>query len=204
MYGRELLPNETNSPVFHVNISRELENALDALHRCNSDNVLELLAILEGRLDRLGDARDHEAQTIINIPRNALTMIEQANNDALLRLVQRFDYAAETTNEQDFFSAEPDMWARFLAETFQLSSYRPTKHLCLESLAKLLVRFGNQWTKVYLYRIISGIEDSSYMEHLAVGLREVGREKIADLLDGVPEQRDLDLDAFRIALTDAG
>lgn len=38
------------------------------------------------------------------------------------------------------------------------------------------------------------------MEHLALCLREVGRADVAGLLDGVPDQRELDLGALRIAL----
>jgi hypothetical protein len=70
----------------------------------------------------------------------------------------------------------------------------------LEILAKLLVRFGSPWTKNNLYLLIQRIEDPSYVEHLAVCLREVGREDIAKLLDGVPIERPLYLDALRTAL----
>jgi hypothetical protein len=70
-------------------------------------------------------------------------------------------------------------------------------------LAKFLVRFGSQWTKNYLYLTITRLDDPSYMEDLAVFLREVGRKNVAGLLDGVPEQRDLDVGALRIALRGA-
>jgi hypothetical protein len=66
------------------------------------------------------------------------------------------------------------MWAHFLADVFYFSSYRPTKNLCLEGLAKLLVRFGTPWTKNYLYFTITRLEDPSYVEFLTVCLREAG------------------------------
>ncbi len=111
--------------------------------------------------------------------------------------------AAEITTERDEIAPVPDMWAHFMADTFHFSSYRPTKSLCLEGLAKFLVRFGSPWTKNYLYLTIKSIEDPSFMDHLSVCLREVGREDVASLLDGVPDQRALDLDALRIALRNA-
>lgn len=200
LLGREPQENERGTMVSHANIGRELENALDGLNRSDSENVLHWLTVFERTLDRLVGARDHEAQTIMNISADAVPKIEEADREALLRLVQRFDEAASMTTEQHWFSAAPDEWARFLFDTFEASSYRATKHLCLEILAKLLVRFGSPWTKNYLYVMIQRIEDPSYMEHLAVCLREVGREDIALLLDGVPIERPLDLDALRDAL----
>ena len=92
------------------------------------------------------------------------------------------------------------MWAHFLADVFYFSSYRPTKNLCLEGLAKLLVRFGTPWTKNYLYFTIMRLEDPSYVELLTVCLREAGREDVVGLLYGVPQERALDLDALRTAL----
>lgn len=92
------------------------------------------------------------------------------------------------------------MWTHFLADVFHFSSYRPTKSLCLNGLAKFLVRFGTPWTKNYLYLTITRIEDPSYMEHLAMCFREAGREDVAHLLDSVLEERALDLDAPRSAL----
>lgn len=115
-------------------------------------------------------------------------------------LVQRFMNAAEKTSERDHFSPVPDMRAHVLTDVFHFSSYRPTKSQCLEGLAKFLVRFGTPWAKNYLYLTITRIEDPSYMEHLAACLREAGREDVARLLDGVPEERALNLDALRTAL----
>lgn len=198
--GREPRENEGITHIYQIEIGRELENALDSLDKADSTNVFERLDLLERTLDRLGDARGHEALTLMNIPRSAIALIDKANQETLRRLVQRFDDAAQNTPDQDFFSPQPQSWSRFLADTFRISSYRPTKHLCLECLVKFLDRFGTPGAKHHLYQTIEGIEDPSYMEHLAVCLREVGREDIASLLDGVPEQRVLDLDALRIAL----
>jgi serine/threonine protein kinase len=203
LYGREPREDESGTMIFHVNIGRELENAFEALVGSDSENVLERLAAFERKLDRLGDAHDHEADAIMRVTGSVLAVIDEADRDALLRLVERFLNAAEKTSERDFFSPVPDMWTQFLADTFHFSSYRPTKSLCLEGLAKFLVRFGSPWTKNYLYLTIKGIEDPSYMEHLAVCLREVDREDVAGLLDGVPEARSLDLNALRIALARA-
>ncbi len=40
LHYRELGENESGGMVFHINISRELENALQPLFECNPDNVL--------------------------------------------------------------------------------------------------------------------------------------------------------------------
>lgn len=201
--GREPRENESGITVFHINIGREMDNAFAALAESNEDNVLDRMAIYERTLDRLGDAHDDEADWIMRVTGPVLAIIEKADREALLRLVQRFMNAAEITTERDEIQPVPDMWAHFLADTFHYSSYRPTKHLCLEGLAKFLVRFGTPWTKNYLYLTITRIEDPSYIEYFAECLREVGRKDIAGLLDGVPEERRLDLEALRIALRDS-
>src|ERR1043165_2876047 len=102
LHGRDPVENESSTVIFHVNISRELENALQALFDSNPDNVLERLAAFEKKLDRLGDAHDDEAHNLKNIPVNALEMIEKADADALFRVVQRFKNAARMTSERDF------------------------------------------------------------------------------------------------------
>lgn len=200
LLGREPRENESGTMVFHVNIGREMENAFEALVGSDLDNVTERLAAFERKLDRLGDAHDYEADAIMRVTGSILATIDNADSDALLRLVERFMNAAEITTERDQTPPVPDMWAQFLADTFHFSSYRQTKSLCLEGLAKFLVRFGTPWTKNYLYLTITRIKDPSYMEYLAERLREVGCEDIAGLLDGVPDQRDLDLDALRVTL----
>ncbi|HWW75200.1 MAG TPA: serine/threonine-protein kinase [Pyrinomonadaceae bacterium] len=204
MHGREFEEGESGGVVFHVNVGSELDNAFAALVESNADNVLDRLATFERKLDRLGDAHDHEADAIMRVTGGVLAVMDEANRDALLGLVQRFMNTAEKTSERDYFSPVPDMWAHFLADVFHFSSYRPTKSLCLEGLAKFLVRFGSPWTKNYLYLTITRIEDPSYMEYLAACLREAGREDVAGLLDGVPEERTLDLDGLRVTLRGAG
>ena len=67
-----------------------------------------------------------------------------------------------------------------------------------------LVRFGSPGTKYYLHLTIAHIDDPSYVEYLAARLREVGREDVATLLDGVPDQRALDVQAVGFALRGAG
>jgi serine/threonine protein kinase len=203
LLGRELAPDESNSRqiVFHVNIGRELENALEALFRSN-ENILERLRVFEQKLDRLGDAHDHEADTIMRVTGSVLGEIDKAEPVALLHLVERFMRAAEKTTERDHFSPTPDMWSHFLADTFNFSSYRPTKNLCLEGLAKFLVRFGTAWSRNHLYLTITRIEDPSYIEHLVVCLREVGCEDLAHILEGVPLGLGLNFDRLRAALAD--
>lgn len=198
-YGRELGENEWFVHTYHINIGRELENALELLHKCDEGNVLARLAALELTLDRLVDACDHEASILMNIGRDIAALIEKASPEALLHVVRRFDNAARFTTDQDFFRPSQS-WFHFLANTFDVSSYRPTKSLCLEGLAYFLVRFGNPEIKGCLYRTIKSIEDPSYMEELALCLHQVGREDIANLLDGSLDRRNIDLEAVWRAL----
>lgn len=200
LLGREPGENEHGTMIFNVNIGRELENAFGSLVESDAANVLERLSAFERKLDRLGDARDHEADAIMRVTGPVLGLIDSADPDRLLRLVERFMAAAAITTERDHFSPTPGMWSFFLANTFYYSSHRPTKNLCLDGLTKFLARFGDLDTKRYLYHAIRSIEDPSYIEYLVVCLREVGREDIVDLIDGVPDERDLDLDALEIAL----
>lgn len=104
--------------------------------------------------------------------------------------------AAAQTREQDHYQPDIYMWSHFLADCFQFASYSGTKCCCLEGLVTILDRFGSHATKSHLYRTITSIEDPTYMQYLAERLREIGREDIAGLLDGVPEERALDLDAL--------
>lgn len=113
--------------------------------------------------------------------------------DRLCRLIERFDYAAERTNERDFFFDDPDQWGWFLGETFKVCSYRATKHVCLASLSKIFVRFETLW-------LVYSIEDPADLEQFAACLREHNRDDIARLLDGVPEERKLDVEALKLAL----
>jgi serine/threonine protein kinase len=186
--------------VAHVNIGRELENALEFLYKCDSENVLVRLDAFERTLDRLGQAHDHKAITLMNVPRQAMALIDNADKDASLRLVQRFIKATELTRDTDFFSPDPESWSRFLSNTYAAVTYRATKHLCLEGLVAILVRFKRHGTKAYLYQTIKSIEDPSYIGHLVTCLREAGYEDIAEILEGVPDQRDLNLEALEAAL----
>jgi hypothetical protein len=200
LFGRELGEDERASEVWHANISGELDRAFAQLVEATSDNVSERLALFERKLDRLGDATDHEADAIMRITGSVLEVIDTADRETLLSLVQRFLHAAERTTESDHFYPVPDMWAIFLADVFKFSSYRATKHLCLEGLAKFLVRFGTPWTRNYFYLTIQSIEDPTYLEHLATCLRDVECEGLAELLDGALDEHDLDLSAVGIAL----
>jgi serine/threonine protein kinase len=143
LYGREPEENETGSMVFHINIGRELENAFESLVGSDADNVLERLAAFERKLDRLGDAHDHEVDAIMRVTGGILAVIDGADRETLLHLVERFMTAAEKTTGRDHFYPVPDMWSHFLADTYHYSSYRATKYLCLEGLAKFLVRLGS-------------------------------------------------------------
>jgi eukaryotic-like serine/threonine-protein kinase len=67
LHGREPGANERGAMVFHVNIGRELENAFAALVKSDAGNVLERLTTFERKLDRLGNAYDHEADAIMRI-----------------------------------------------------------------------------------------------------------------------------------------
>ncbi len=184
----------------HVNIGRHLENALELLYSCDSENVLVRLDNLECTLGRLGQAYDHKAITLMNVPRQAMKLINSADKDASLRLVQEFITSTELTRDQDFFSPEPESWSRFLADTFAVVTYRATKYICLEGLISLLVRFKRHGTKVYIYQTIKIIEDPSYIDYLVTCLREAGYDGISKILEGVPEHRDLDLEALESAL----
>jgi hypothetical protein len=203
-FGRKRGENERFAQAYHINIGRELENAVDFLIKSNVDNVLDHLAALERSLDRLGDNPDHEAHIISIIPRDVIALIEHADGEALLQLVRRFDRAAERTTDQDFYQPSLNSWGHFLVNTFDVSSARATKSWCLEDVAKFLDRFGNPDMRYYLCKVIERIDDPSYMEDLAEYLRQAGREDIAGLLDGVPDRRTLDLEAVRHALREIG
>jgi serine/threonine protein kinase len=199
-YGRELGENERGVATYHINIGRELENAINQLLKSSADNVLDRLAALERTLDRLVDAHDHEAAILVCIDRNIAALIEKAKPGALFRIVERFSNATRLTKDQDWHHPDLYSWSHFFAETFDTSSYFNTKSLCLEGLAYILDRFGGPEVKHCLYRTIKNIEDPNDMEELAKCLRQVGREDIARLLDGAPDQCDLDLDAITVTL----
>ena len=147
-----------------------------------------------------GDIHDNKAHSISSIPAHVAKLIDQVLPDRLCRLIERFDYASERTNEGDFFFDNADQWGWFLGETFKVCSYRPTRHACLASLSKIFVRFDTLWLRRYVGHLIYSIEDPADLEHFAACLREQSRNDIAILLDGVPEERPLDVHALKVAL----
>jgi hypothetical protein len=61
--------------------------------------------------------------------------------------------------------------------------------------------FGMEGNRKYLWLVAQGIEDPSLMAYLRECLRGVGAEDVAELLDGVPEERPLDVEALKVALS---
>ena len=100
----------------------ELDSNILVFVEASSDNVLDRLNQFEHKLNRLGDAVDHEADAIMRITGSILEVIDGADKEALLGLVQGFLNAAEKATEKDHFSPVPDMWANFLADVFKFSS----------------------------------------------------------------------------------
>jgi serine/threonine protein kinase len=202
--GRELQPGDPGGPVFHTNLAGELQHIQNALHSSTTETIADRVNLFERTLDRLGpDVHDNKAQAISSLPLNAVQMIDGVKPDVLLRLVERFDHAAENTKEDDFFFNGSDTWAWFLIQTYNLSSYRQTKQCCLGSLVKVMVRFDQDIIRARVYHFILSVEDPTDMHHLALSLREQGREDIASLLDGVPDERTLDANALRLILSRA-
>jgi serine/threonine protein kinase len=205
MFGREVRENEV-AEVWQANAGREVENAFAALLEPSPDEALDRLAVFERKLDGLGDGYDDVADWLMRVPGSVIAAVERADRDAGgagepgLRLVQRFLNAARVTTEIDHYTPRPDNWSRFLADTFVSSSYRATKNLCLEGLVTLLARFGSPGTKRYLHWVIINVDDPFDMAEIARLLRHVGREDVALLLDGVPDERSLDHDAIQTAL----
>jgi serine/threonine protein kinase len=205
MFGREIKSGETPF-VWHSNVGRKVENAFGALGTCDVGNALERLLLFEEGLDLLGSASDDVASWIKNLPGSVVATIEEADRKAGssgaagLRLVQRFLDAAGQTRSTDYYAPMPDAWSRFLADVFHSSQFRATKNVCLLGLASFLDRFGTEWTRYYLGGTICNLQDPSYAIEMAECLRRIGREDIAVLLDGVPDQRDLDVPALRAAL----
>src|SRR5439155_11667867 len=103
--GREIGPNEpaAGQMISRVNITGELDRAFSSLIDATPENIVERLRLFELKLDRLGDAYDHEADAIMRITGSILGVIDVADKEALLGLVQRFFDAAEKTSEKDFF-----------------------------------------------------------------------------------------------------
>lgn len=200
--GEETSGNEGGRMYFHVNISRLIENAQNTLIQATPENILNRLTELEKKLERLGSAcNDHRADAISNLNSDVLKLIDAADPHRLSRLVSRLIDAAEQTRPDNFFTPEPDMWSRFLYEAFIASSYTGTKFLCLEGLVKYFVDFGTGGNRYYLWLVAQRIEDPNLMAYLGECLRGAGAEAVAALLDGVPEDRPLDVEALKVALS---
>ena len=188
---------------FHVNSSRLIENAQNALIQASPETILDRLSELERQLERLGPySNDHRANAISNLAGGGvLKMIDEADPHRLNRLVLRLIDAAEQTRPDNWFTPDPEAWSHFLFEAFNASSYTGTKHLCLEGLVGYFADFRRGWNRKYLWLVAQGIEDPSLMAYLGECLRGVGAEDVAELLDGVPEDRPLDVEALKVALS---
>ena len=202
MAGEETSGNEAGRMYFHVNIGRLIENAQNALIQATPENVLERLSEFEKKLERLGPTcNDHRANAISNLAGDVLKLIDAADPHRLSDLVSRLIDAVEHTRPDNFFTPDPNMWSYFLFEAFNASSYTGTKFLCLEGLVKYFVDFGTGWNRKYLWLVAQRIEDPNQMAYLGERLREAGAEDVAMLLDGVPEDRPLDVEALKAALS---
>jgi serine/threonine protein kinase len=200
--GEETSGDEAGRMYFHVNIGRLIENAQNALIKATPENVLEQLSEFEKKLERLGPAcNDHTANAISNLPGEVLKLIDAADPHRLSRLVSRLMDAAEQTRPDNFFTPDPNMWSFFLYEAFNASSYTGTKFLCLEGLVKYFADFGTEWNRKYLWLVAQRIEDPNQMAYLGECLRGAGAEAVAELLDGVLEDRPLDVEALKVALS---
>jgi serine/threonine protein kinase len=201
IYGRDQEPGEVPGPSFSTNTAGQLARIVEVMYNATAENIENQVALFERTLDSLGsDIHDNKAHSISSIPSHVAKLIDQVLPDRLCRLVERFDYAAERTNEGDFFFDNPDQWGWFLGETFKVCSYRPTRYACLASLSKIFVRFETLWLRRHVGHLICSIEDPADLEHLAACLREQNRDDIAKLLDGAPEERKLDVQAIKLAL----
>lgn len=201
IYGREIKEGEVPGPSFSMNTAGQLARIVEVMYNATAETIEIHVTRLEQALDSLGaDVHDNKAHTIGNIPHHVAKLIDDVMPESLCRLIEGFDYAAERTKEGDFFFDSGDRWSLFLVETTKVCSYSPTRHACLGSLAKIFVRFDTPCVRQNLGHIIYVTKDPSDLQHLAQCLREQGREDIAKLLDGVPEDRELDVDALKIAL----
>lgn len=201
IYGREMEPGEVPGMSFSTNTAGQLARIVEVMYNSTAENIETQVTLLERTLDSLGfDVHDNKAHTISCIPAHVTKLIDEILPDRLCRLIETFDYAAELTKEGDHFYDSPDRWGWFLVETFRACSYRPTRHVCLASLSKILVRFDTPLLRQYVGHLIYTIKDPSDLVHFAVCLREQNRDDIAKLLDGVPEERNLDVDALKVAL----
>jgi len=201
MYGREIGEGEVPGPIFSTNAAGLLARIVEVMYDATAETIELHVTRLEQALESLGtDIHDIKAYTIGNIPRHIAKLIDEVIPTRLCRLIETFDYAAERTKETDHFFDSGDRWSLFLVETIKVCSYSPTKHACFDSLSKILTRFDTPVVRQNLGHIIYVTKDPSDLQHLAQCLRERGREDIAKLLDGVPQNRELDIEALKRAL----
>jgi len=201
IYGREMVPGEVPGPVFSTNAAGQLARIMEVMYDATPENIEHQVGLLEQTLDSLGlDVHDNKAHAISTMASHVARLIDELLPDRLRQLIERFDYAAEHTNEDDFFYDSPDRWCRFLVETFKVCSYRPTRYACLASMSKTLVRFDTPLVRQWFGQLMYSIQDPGDAEYLTLCLREHHRKDLAKLLDGVPEDRSMDVEALKLAL----
>lgn len=171
------------------------------MYDATPETIEAQLDSFESKLNSLGfDIHDHKAHSISSIPSRTLKLIDDVFPERLCRLIEKFDHAAARTNEDEHFYDNPDRWGFFLVQAFHNATYSPTRHVCFASLTSLLVRFGTSALRHNVGHLIYVTKDPTDLKEFALCLREHNREKIAALLDGVPEERSLDEQGLRLAL----
>jgi serine/threonine protein kinase len=201
IYGRELEAGEIPGPVFSSNTGGQLARIVELMYKANPETIELHVERLERALDSLGtDVHDNKAHTISSLPAHVVKLIDEVLPDRFCRLIERFRYAAERTAEGDFFYDGCDHWAWFLVETFKVCSYTPTKHACLDTLVKIIVRFDTPLLRHNVGHLIYTIKDPSDLEHFADCLREANHNDLAKLIDNVADGRELDVQALRKVL----
>ena len=201
LYGREMEPGEVSGPSFSTNTAGKLARLVEVMYNATPESIENLITEFERTLDSLGsDVHDNKAHAISSIPAHVIKLIDEVLPERLCRLIERFDYAAEHTNEGDFFFDSPDRWGWFLIESFKNCSYTPTRHACLASLSKIFARFDTPRLRQYVGNVIYSIQDPTDLEEFACFLREQKREDVAKLLEGMPGRSGLDVNALKSVL----
>lgn len=201
LYGREMEPGEVPGPSFSTNTAGKLARLVEVMYNATPESIENLITEFERTLDSLGsDVHDNKAHAISSIPAHVIKLIDEVLPERLCRLIERFDYAAEHTNEGDFFFDSPDRWGWFLIESFKNCSYTPTRHACVASLSKIFARFDTPRLRQYVGNVIYSIQDPTDLEEFACFLREQKRDDIAKLLEGMPGRSALDVNALKSVL----
>lgn len=201
MYGRELAPGEVPGPSFSTNTAGQLARIVEVMYDATPETIESQLDLFESKLNSLGlDIHDHKSHSISTIPTRTLKLIDEVLPNRLCRLIQQFDHAAEHTNEGEHFFDNADRWGFFLVQAFHNATYRPTRHACFACLTRLLVRFDTPALRHKVGHLIYIANDPADLQEFAACLREHNREDIAALLDGVPEERNLDEYGLKLAL----